>query len=252
MKIDLRLGDCLEVMKSIPDGSIDLILCDLPYGSTQCRWDVVIEFGSLWLNYKRIIKPCGGIVLTASQPFTSSLIISNKEWFRYCWVWDKRFGSNRALVKYQPMKVHEDIVVFGDPSPNYYPQMILRDRPIRVGSNKCLSLTSPISNAKSEYNNKEYTHKFPESIITFPVRSEESFHPTQKPVALMQYLIKTYSNEGDTVLDNCMGSGTTGVACHRTNRNFIGIEKEPEYFSIAQKRLKEAEYQAAIFTTDWS
>jgi len=239
-KIELIQGDCLEKMKDIPDKSIDMILCDLPYGTTACKWDVIIPFEPLWEQYKRVIKDRGAIVLTASQPFTSALVMSQPKMFRFAWVWDKRFAGNFALVKYQPMKTHEDVLVFSVNPCNYHAQITKREIPIKAGANKCLSDSSKIAHAKPEYDDKVYENKEPISIISISSRSDKrGLHPTQKPVALFEYLIKTYTNEGETVLDNCMGSGTTGVACINTNRNFIGIELDPEYFKIAEKRINE-------------
>lgn len=232
------LGDCLEVMRGIPDKSIDMILCDLPYGTISCKWDVVIPFEPLWGQYKRVIKDRGAIVLTASQPFTSALIMSNPKMFRFSWVWDKKFGANFALAKYQPIKVHEDIVVFSIKPSVYNPQVIERDTPIKLGANKCKSESSAIAYSKKEYDKKIYTTKQPISIIPISSRSEKrGLHPTQKPVALFEYLIKTYSTEGDTVLDNCAGSGTTGVACKNLNRDFILIEKDENCYNLIKERL---------------
>jgi site-specific DNA-methyltransferase (adenine-specific) len=244
----LHLGDCLDILPTLPAQSVEAIITDLPYGTTACAWDEVIPFVPMWAEVKRVLKPRGVFVTTASQPFTSKLIMSRADWFKYSWIWDKRFGSNRALVSYQPMKVHEDIVIFSLDTHNYYPQMIVRDRPIRVGANKCASKSSPIKYAKEEYNNKIYTNKFPESIITLSAREEENrVHPTQKPTALYRYLILTYTNPGDTVLDICAGSGTTGVACMETGRNFIGIEKDADYFAIAKRRIENAAAQPLLF-----
>ena len=235
--INLMLGDCLERMKEIPDGSIDLILADPPYGTTACKWDSVIDLALMWEQLKRIIKPNRAVVMTASQPFTTTLIASNMKMFKYCWVWDKRYPANYPQAKRQPMKRHEDIVVFGCGTPRYYPIMVERDIPIKKGKNGgarvfCKGLD------RNDYNGKVYTHKYPESIQLFPTRKDgKTVHPTQKPVALMEYLIKTYTQEGETVLDFTMGSGTTGVACMNTNRKFIGIEKDETYFKIAQERI---------------
>ena len=235
--IELYKGDCLEIMdKLIAEGvKVDAIIADLPYGTTACKWDTIIPFDKLWEQYERIIKPNGAIVLTASQPFTSALIMSNKKLFKYCWVWNKRYPANYPLAKKQPMKIHEDIVVFGGNA--YKPIMELRDKPIKKGANNGADVFQK-GLERDDYKGKIYTHKYPESIITFPTRQEkERISPTQKPVALFEYLIKTYTNENETVLDNTMGSGTTGVACVNTNRNFIGIEKDEKYFEIAVNRI---------------
>lgn len=235
--LTLWQGDCLDLMAQIPDGSVDMILCDLPYGTTACKWDTVIPFDALWANYKRVIKPNGAIVLFASQPFTSAMVMSNPKAYRHSWIWNKRFAGNFVTAKYAPMKIHEDVCVFGFSSVNYNPQMILRDVPITNGANKCASDSAKFSaNSRQEGFKKVYTHKFPESILLHP--RERGLHPTQKPVALCEYLIRTYTNEGDTVLDNCMGSGTTGVACLNTGRNFIGIEQDQKYFEIALGRIE--------------
>jgi site-specific DNA-methyltransferase (adenine-specific) len=228
-------------MKEIPDGSIDMILCDLPYGTTACKWDAVIPFEPLWTQYKRVVKPNAAIVLTASQPFTSALVMSNPKMYKHSWVWNKRFAGNFATARYAPMKIHEDVVVFASGTSPYNPLMVKRDKPIKLGGNKCASDSAKIAAAKDEYVGKVYDEKFPETILTYP--RERGFHPTQKPVALMEYLIRTYTNEGDLVLDNCMGSGTTGVACVNTNRRFIGIEQDEKYFEIAKSRIFAAQQQ---------
>ena len=241
MTIQLYNGDCLEVMKQIPDKSVDMILCDLPYGTTHCKWDSVLDLEKLWKHYKRIIKSDGAIVLNAQQPFSSKLVMSNLDWFKYSWVWKKNRCPNFMMAKYAPLKTTEDILVFSAGGVNqntknkmrYYPQ----------GVERCEKHID--SNVKKQgvniYNclNKTYTQTttgYPTNIIEFAC--ESGLHPTQKPVALMEYLIKTYTNEGDIVLDNCAGSGTTGVACKRLNRNFIGIELDDKYFEIAKNRIE--------------
>ena len=239
--IKLIKGDCLEVMKSIPDKSIDMILCDLPYGTTACKWDIIIPFKPLWEQYNRIIKDNSAIVLFGSQPFTSALIMSNLKMFKYEWIWEKDAGSNFATVKYQPMKEHENILVFGKGKTRYFP--IMQER---IGSRKGKETTTIDSGRKdSVYGTQEGRGilkvgklRYPRSIQRF--NRERGLHPTQKPVKLLEYLIKTYTNEGELVLDNCMGSGSTGVACLNTNRKFIGIEQDDKYFEIAENRLKEA------------
>ena len=231
----LYLGDCLEVMAMLPDASIDMILCDLPYGTTACKWDTVIPFEPLWAQYRRVAKRNAAIVLTASQPFTTALISSNMREFRYCWVWDKTKGGNFALARKQPMKSHEDVCVFYAAQPTYNPEMETRGAVRKKGGGKA-SDNFGIVPAVS-YNNTYY----PKSIIQFSTGSRiDHHHPTQKPVALMEYLIRTYTNEGEVVLDNCMGSGTTGVACVNTGRRIIGIEREPNYFDIACRRIEDA------------
>ena len=243
--IDLRLGDCLEVMAELDDGCVDMVLCDLPYGTTACKWDSVIPFEPLWREYRRVTKPNAAIVLTASQPFTTALIASNMKEFRYCWVWDKKVVTGFAFAKYQPMRAHEDICVFGQPGGTYNAQMVERTqeelkrfahRPAESSGGELYGGMTTKSPTREE--NK---FKNPNSVIRINGvvgrSSEKVPHPTQKPVALMEYLIRTYTNEGETVLDNTMGSGTTGVACRNTGRAFIGIERDPEYFAIAQRRI---------------
>jgi site-specific DNA-methyltransferase (adenine-specific) len=236
--MNLMLGDCLERMKEIPDGSVDMVLTDPPYGTTACKWDSIIPLVAMWEQLKRVIKPNGAIVMTASQPFTSVLITSYMEGFRYAWVWDKRYPANYPQAKRQPMKRHEDVVVFGKNSPVYLPQMIERDKPIYKGKNGGASVFNK-GLEREDFKGKEYTHQYPVSIQLFPTRQEgKSLHPTQKPVALMEYLIKTYTLENETVLDFTMGSGSTGVACKNLNRKFIGIEKDEKYFQIAKDRIE--------------
>jgi site-specific DNA-methyltransferase (adenine-specific) len=247
MRIELTMqlihGDCLEEMKNIPDGSIDMVLTDPPYGTTACKWDSVIPFEPMWERLKRVIKPNGAIVMTASQPFTSVLIMSNIKGYCYNWVWNKHFAGNFVQAKRQPLKDHEDVCVFSvnGKMPNYYPLKTLRDKPIKKGKNEVESGAVPLKGSLSGAN-KVYTDKNPTTgkSLDFSVRIDRGFHPTQKPVALMEYLIKTYTNENETVLDFTMGSGTTGVACVNLNRNFIGIEKDAEYFRIAQDRIEKA------------
>lgn len=236
------LGDCLEIMPTLPDKSVDMILCDLPYGTTACSWDTIIPFEPLWKEYKRLIKDGGAIVLTASQPFTSALVMSNPEWFKCEWIWEKNAGSNFASLKYVPMKEHENILVFGKRRVNYYPIMQKRT----LSGEKRYKTSVPASNGRREaYNGLldkgEHWHnpqeRYPRSIQKF--NRERGLHPTQKPVALFEYLIKTYTLEGELVLDNCIGSGTTALAARNTGRNYIGIEINPDYVKIAQDRLKQ-------------
>lgn len=244
MNIDLINGDCLEEMKKIPDGSVDMILCDLPYGTTACKWDIIIPFESLWEQYKRVIKDNGAIVLTASQPFTSALVMSNPDMFRHSWVWNKKKGGNFAQSNFQPLKIHEDILVFSKNKNRYFPQKT--DAPIpskrhlgKLGENTELRKEAGL-NMKVKYSDTYEADKLmPVSILEISKDNykSNSLHPTQKPVALMEYLIKTYTNESETVLDFTMGSGTTGVACKNLNRNFIGIELDETYFNIAKERI---------------
>jgi site-specific DNA-methyltransferase (adenine-specific) len=239
-------GDCLERMKDIPDGSVDMILCDLPYGTTACAWDSVIPFEPLWEKYKRVIKPNAAIVLTASQPFTTALIASNIKEFRYCWVWDKVRATNFMSAKWMPLLKTEDVCVFSTASCNamsktrmtYHPQGVVQlNRVVKNGKNvggRVASDRGAVFAAGKEYK-QEFT-SYPKNLLSFG-SEPEAVHPTQKPVALMEYLIKTYTNEGETVLDNTMGSGTTGVACVNTSRKFIGIEMDDAYFDIAKNRI---------------
>jgi len=223
----LYLGDCLEVMAGLPDASVDMILCDLPYGTTECKWDTVIPFEPLWAKYRRVAKRNAAIVLTASQPFTTALIASNMREFRYCWVWDKKIAGNPFLAKRQPMKRHEDVCVFSVAPHAYHPQMTTGKMRTKGGGHSKLFDVALTSSVNDQY--------YPTSIVEFS-NAKRGIHPTQKPVGLMEYLIRTYTHEGEVVLDNCMGSGTTGVACANTGRRFIGIEREPKYFDIACRR----------------
>ncbi len=232
-------GDCLELMKDIPDKSIDMILCDLPYGTTACKWDTIIPFEPLWEQYKRIIKDNGAIVLTASQPFTSALVMSNLKMFKYEWIWHKSIPSGAMSAKYQPMKAHENILVFGKGKTKFNPIKEDRSKNTHLITEKKRAYKS-----NSEHNNfianigEQEEKRYPTTVRLFGnVSRWDSIHPTQKPVALFEYLIKTYTNEGDLVLDNCAGSGTTAIACINTKRNYILIEKEPEYIDIINKRI---------------
>jgi len=228
--IKLMQGDCLERMTDIPDGSVDMILTDPPYGTTVCKWDSIIPLEPMWEHLKRIIKPNRAIVMTASQPFTTTLISSNMKMFKYCWVWHKRTSANIGAARFQPLKTHEDVVVFGG---NYKPQMVkgkMRKKGGKVANPDVVGGMKPVY-----YDSDEY---FPVSVLD--IKTERGYHQTQKPIALMEYMIKTYTNEGETVLDFTMGSGTTGVACVNTGRNFIGIEIDEGYFKIAQKRISAA------------
>jgi len=248
-KIELIQGDCLEKMKDIPDGSIDLILCDLPYGTTACKWDVVIPFEPLWDQYKRIIKDRGAIVLFGSQPFTSLMIMSCFDLFKYCWYWRKSKPNGWQHSKNRPMTAIEECCVFskapmghisqlGEKRMVYNPQGI-----ISIGTKKVTAVAhGTMMGARPNQIGVEYEAfaGFPHNVLEYPnVIGIKALHPTQKPVSLLEYLIKTYTLEGETVLDNCMGSGSTGVACKNLNRNFIGIELDPEYFKIAEKQINE-------------
>ncbi len=230
----IHLGDCLELMKDIPNGSIDMILCDLPYGTTACKWDTIIPFDKLWEQYERIIKPHGAIVLTASQPFTSALVMSNPKLFKYEWIWEKTKASNFQLAKLNPLKFHENILVFYKKPPTYN-QLTLEDCYIKSGRGTDVRQLKHCKDSKDYVTTKTGYNR---SVIKVANPSGKGHpHPTAKPVPLMETLIKIYTNEGELILDNCIGSGTTAIACKRTLRNFIGIEKEQEYFDIANERL---------------
>ena len=234
----IYLGDCLEVMPSIPDKSIDMILCDLPYGTTACKWDTIIPFEPLWREYKRIIKEHGAIVLTASQPFTSALVMSNIKMFKYSWVWLKNYTTGFMNANKMPLKSFEDVLVFYNKLPTYNPQGVIEVNKLQVRKrDKETTIYNDMGLKDGEYNQR-YTNYPKDRIET---NKEKSIHPTQKPVALFEYLIKTYKNEGDLVLDNCAGSGTTGLACQNLKRNYILIEKEPKYYDIILKRLSETQ-----------
>ena len=235
--IQLLHGDCLELMKDIPDKSIDMILCDLPYGTTACKWDTIISFEPLWDEYNRIIKDDRAIVLFGSEPFSTELRHSNLKMFKYDWIWEKEQGANFMLCKYQPYKVHEIISVFSKKGHIYIPQMT-KGKPYVSGKGTSGDITGNVIKTQTKNSGTRY----PRSVQFFKTDKRCSSHPTQKPVALLEYLIRTYTNEGDTVLDNCMGSGSTGVACVNLNRNFIGIELKQEYFDIANERINHARF----------
>ena len=232
--INLINDDCLKALPTIPDKSIDFILTDPPYGTTDCKWDSVIPFEPMWKELKRIIKDNGCIALFGSEPFSSHLRLSNLDWFKYDWYWNKKIPSGMSFAKYQPMRQIELISIFSKNKINYYPQKILRDKPIKSGGIK-KSKTAP--HTLPIVFKKEYKYKNPINLITFDKIRNGSVHPTQKPVSLLEYLIKTYTNENDTVLDFTMGSGSTGVACKNTNRKFTGIELDKEYFDITENRI---------------
>ena len=235
--IDLRHGDCLEIMKNIPDGSVDMIICDLPYGTTACKWDSIIPFEELWKGYRRIIKDDGAIILFGSEPFTSILICSQISLFRYDLIWDKQKGCDFLNANRKPLKSHENILVFYKKSPTYNKQYWYSTPYKKINGNKKRS--SVYHDSHDVDTESTDGKRNPLSILSFP-RDGNRVHPTQKPVALLEYLIKTYTNEGETVLDNCMGSGSTGVACVNTNRRFIGIELDDKYFEIAKQRIDAA------------
>lgn len=249
--IKLIKGDCLVEMQNIPDKSIDCIICDLPYQTTACKWDVLIPFEPLWAQYKRIIKDNGAIVLFGSQPFTSALVMSNPKWFKQELIWDKIMPVGHLIAKRRIMSVHENILLFYSKQPTFNRQFSERDikdqrKNIIENYNKRdnKNKTDFIANSPNQklsigYDNSKIN---PKSIISITKRMphKDRFHPTQKPVSLLEYLIKTYTNEGDTVLDNTMGSGSTGVAAKQLNRSFIGIEMDDKYFEIAKRRIADA------------
>ncbi len=236
----LMKGDCLERMKEIPDGSVDMVLADVPYGTTSCPWDSIIPLEPMWEQLKRIIKPNGAIVLFGSQPFTSSLIMSNLKMFKYEWVFNKTLPVGHGYAKHRPMSNHENIVVFASGKTVYNPQMTPREKP-RVYTRKAASLSGSSSMTSHDGATRVLEGKYPTTVQTFNTSIQKGkVHPTQKPVALMEYLIKTYTNEGETVLDFTMGSGSTGVACVNTGRRFIGIELDLNYFNIALERIEAA------------
>ena len=241
--IELWQGDCLELMQDIPDASVDMILCDLPYGTTACKWDTIIPFEPLWEQYERVIKDNGAIVLTASQPFTSNLIMSKAKWFKHAWVWDKVTARGHLVAKHRPMQQTEDILVFSKKGKrvNYYPIMVKRpEDKIEVRKTREYGRTEIMGGEKGRLSEKVYDEWYPKNVLTFSnaKSSKKSIHPTQKPVDLMEYLIKTYTKEREVVLDNCMGSGTTGVACKNLDRKFIGIELDETYFNLAKERIE--------------
>ena len=241
MIIKLYNGDCLEIMEQIPDKSIDMVLCDLPYGTTNCSWDIIIPFEKLWKQYNRIIKDNGAVVLFGQEPFSSYLRISNIKDYKYDLYWEKERLTNIQQVKRRPVKTIETISVFYKKQPTYNPQMKKHEGPLRsnkVKNGRIGGIADTGNKKVKEYKDNGLRYptqvwKFKRDILT------SNLHPTQKPILLLEEIIKTYTNEGDLVLDNTMGSGSTGVACLNTNRNFIGIEKEEKYFNIAKERIEE-------------
>jgi len=254
-------GDCLEVMRDIPDKSVDMILCDLPYGTTACKWDTIIPFEPLWEQYERIIKDNGAIVLFGSQPFTSILVTSNLKLFKYEWIWKKSKGCNFTHAKNMPIKFHESVCVFSKAPIGH--ESILKERRMVYNPQNLKRVNKKWSRPRkydTEHGLKRESHKleriiefenYPKSTLEFgnSDNRERGLHPTQKPVALFEYLIKTYTQPGEIVLDNCAGSGTTAVAALNTGRFFIGIEKEPKYVEIARKRVEQAQAQRSLFGT---
>lgn len=240
--IDLQRGDCLELMKSIPNESVDMILCDLPYGITANKWDIIIPFDKLWEQYNRIITKNGCIALFGREPFSSELRLSNKKMYRYDWIWKKTRVGRFVQAHRMPMTAYESISIFYKHLPTYNPQM-REGKPYKRNDDKYVGRLKSSKNYKVKQieGDRVYSGRFPIDVIEFSNPNNKNVHPTQKPVSLLEYLIRTYTNEGMTVLDNCMGSGSTGVACVNTNRNFIGMELDENYFEIARKRIKEAQ-----------
>ena len=243
--IELYQGDCLEIMKTIPDDSVDMILADLPYEITAAKFDILIPFEPLWEQYNRIAKEDAAMVFTASQPFTTSLISSNLKNFRYEWIWEKPQGTNPMVAKIQPLKAHENIIVFYRKRPKYNPQMTI-STPYGGFKSKQKKLGEVYGDLDSKHRDNPEGTRYPKTVLQF--KQEKGIHPTQKPVPLMEYLIKTYTNENDVVLDNCFGSGTTGVAAKKTGREFIGIELDEEYFKLGSERINKTPVPNALDT----
>lgn len=234
-------GDCLAELKNLPDKSVDLILSDLPYGTTKCKWDSIIDLDQLWPEFKRVIKDGRAIVLTANQPFTSALVMSNPKWFKHEWIWDKVTGRGHLVAKKRPMQQHESVVVFGKAGVLYNPQMIPLDKPTKAGvERKRTDIMGGFEGSTGYTTGAIRTHKYPKTIQTFSM-DKNMGHPTQKPVALFEYLIRTYSNPGDTVLDVTAGSGTTAVAAINTGRKFLCFENDPDYYQLMVNRVKGAQ-----------
>lgn len=231
----ILLEDCLVGMDRIPDQSIDMILCDLPYGTTQCKWDAVIPFAPLWMQYERIIKKSGAIVLTAAQPFTSALVMSNPDLFKYAWVWEKNKATGHLNAKKEPLRKHEDVLVFGNGPVRYFPQGTIKGVFNSTRPAKGKQKGEIYGQQRNDYAQSSVGN-YPKSVVEFPV-PHKPVHPTQKPLELFEYLIRTYTQEGDIVLDSCMGSGTTALACMATGRSFVGFEKDEQYHRIAMSRI---------------
>ena len=240
--LSLMQGNCLELFPQIPDNSVDMVLADLPYGTTACKWDTIIDLDLLWEQYKRVCKPEAAIVLTASQPFTTTLIASNMKMFKYCWVWVKNHATGHLNARKRPMKQTEDVVVFCNQTPPYFPQGITPVNKVVTNSDSdCRrgdgNKTSTVSGGlRKEY--MQHATGYPRDVLNFVSANGNKQHPTQKPVALMEYLVQTYTEPGQVVLDNTMGSGTTGVACVKTGRGFIGMELDPKFFEVAKQRIE--------------
>jgi DNA modification methylase len=237
----LFLGDCLEILPTLENGSVDAILTDVPYGTTACKWDVIIPLEPMWKEVKRVLKKHGVFVTTASQPFTSTLIASHLDWFRYELIWHKTRNSHPFFANIRPLPQHENVLVFSENKHTYNPQKLLAEKPYKVNINTSGRTSGEKDGRQWKGESKTANARFPNSVFQISNPSRESgLHPTQKPVALYEYLVKTYTNESDTVLDFCMGSGTTGVAALPLGRKFIGIEKDPKYFAIAAQRIQDA------------
>lgn len=248
VEVQLMQGDCLELMCDIPDGSVDMVLCDLPYGTTRCAWDVPIPFEPLWAQYRRICKPNAAIVLLSQMPVAAALVNSNPKWFRYEWIYEKACPTGFLNANRMPMKAHENILVFYRSLPTYNPQFTFEKpyRKKRTGGKQSEVYGRRLSGITTDAIDGK---RYPRDVLRFSNSScgvDKGAHPTQKPVALLEYLIKTYTNPGDTVLDNCMGSGSTGVACANTGRDFIGIELDTGYFETAKHRIEEANAQIRL------
>lgn len=244
-------GDCLELMKDIPDGSVDAIICDLPYGTTRNQWDSVIPLDALWEQYKRLIKPNGAIVLFSQQPFTSVLVASNLSMFKYEWIWEKEMGTGFLNANYAPLKSHENIVVFSKGSAAHNGNPMSYNPQMEQGKAYTCKQGKMVNNYDTAHmvesiETKNDGKRYPKTVLKFN-RDKDKFHPTQKPVDLIAYLVRTYTNEGETVLDNCCGSGTTAIAAIREKRNFICIEKDPHYYEVAKKRIETELSQPKLF-----
>jgi len=240
MRSNLYFGDCIQIMQTLPSASIDMILCDLPYGTTQCRWDTPIDLSLLWKEYKRVAKTNAAVVLFAQTPFDKVLGASNLEYLRYEWVWEKTRPTGHLNARKMPMKAHENVLVFYKKPPTYNPQKTHGHT--RKTATKTKDCSHVYGTQVFDTLHYDSTTRYPRSVLCFASDTQKTaLHPTQKPVALCKYFIETYSNVESVVLDNCMGSGTSGVACVQTNRRFIGIEKDETYFNIAKKRIADAE-----------
>jgi DNA modification methylase len=235
--VNLLLGDCLDLLPTIADDSINMLLVDLPYGTTACKWDSIIPLNKLWEQYNRVCKENAAMVFTAAQPFTTILAASNIQNFKYEWIWEKPQGTNPMNVKIMPLKSHENILVFYRKKPVYNPQMWY-STPYSGFKSETAKIGEVYGEAQSRHRDNPDGSRYPKTILKF--RQEKGYHPTQKPSALMEYLIRTYTNEGETVLDNTMGSGTTGVACMNSGRNFVGIESDEQYYKISEERIADA------------